>query len=643
MTTLAALVLVACAAVFGLGLALGLASSPGGGDNLASNPAYSSHLLRVSGHAAGASAEAAVAIAAEAASAAEASSAAAEAGATGRASAAFTGYAHRLAEATAAAEQRLAASRVGQAAALEANRLAQGSHALEQAVEHAAKGALTSGAGYASRFVLRGSGGAGSGGAMVVSEGGGAAAGAGGDSAGSLHAAATDASRHDLLLAELLGSQGIGGSQQPGSSQGLGGAPLGAVQGQGSNRQLGGALSPLQLAAASAAALAAASPTAALAVVPPPPSLPPLSAPQPQMSLDPDAPYGRSPGSPPLPPPPPPPPLPAQPGAVREAAAGRLFRPVAPSPDGAPLELPAFGDEEAAAREAAAQAAVAADAADAAKSLAAAERALGPALFASAPATWRRLLGEVRKGVLQRGRRGVGQAVVKGVGGIINTMLLGAGISWRRPSSVATTAAAGFIVRANPSLFPSQDAEFAAAAVSAWSRVRWSPPGPMERFLSSGGTLPVVILAANRPALLRATLTNFLTTVRGAKASEILVFQVRQRVRVGRVGVSQSLPLQLSLSVSSKLLVVSARTQPGAFFSFHCYVAQLCSSFVVCAFARARALSPQDGTDASVAAVCSEVLGKAPEAQNTRHSRDALTSGANHGVEGAKVIAESYR
>jgi hypothetical protein len=49
--------------------------------------------------------------------------------------------------------------------------------------------------------------------------------------------------------------------------------------------------------------------------------------------------------------------------------------------------------------------------------------------------------------------------------------------------------------------------------------------GPIERFLASGGKLPIAVLAANRPEMLSQTLQSLLT-VRDIRKSDILILQV---------------------------------------------------------------------------------------------------------------------
>lgn len=78
------------------------------------------------------------------------------------------------------------------------------------------------------------------------------------------------------------------------------------------------------------------------------------------------------------------------------------------------------------------------------------------------------------------------------------------------------------------------DASLQAAISSQLSRWRASAPGPIEAFLDNGGRLPVAVLAANRPDMLKDTLTSLLA-VRGIRHADVLVVQDGSDVAVTQV------------------------------------------------------------------------------------------------------------
>ena len=161
----------------------------------------------------------------------------------------------------------------------------------------------------------------------------------------------------------------------------------------------------------------------------------------------------------------------------------------------------------------------------------------------------------------------------------------------------------------------------------------------MESFVARGGHFPVAVLAANRPDSLQATLENFLghvsTDTQGGgmiKKGEGGGGLVGRHTQGGHEEKGGGGCLG-ALDWASPSPSCSAHASCG---HGPCCLSLLPRRFQVRGARREDVLVFQDGTNTEVAAVAERLLGRRP-AQNTGHSQDALHSGANHGVEGAKV------
>uniref|UniRef100_A0A7S2DMU5 alpha-1,3-mannosyl-glycoprotein 2-beta-N-acetylglucosaminyltransferase n=1 Tax=Octactis speculum TaxID=3111310 RepID=A0A7S2DMU5_9STRA len=72
------------------------------------------------------------------------------------------------------------------------------------------------------------------------------------------------------------------------------------------------------------------------------------------------------------------------------------------------------------------------------------------------------------------------------------------------------------------------------AVSNALKSLKVSPPGPLESHFNNGGYLPIAILAANRPDMLRETLESLLKA-RGARRGDVLVLQDGDNAGVAQV------------------------------------------------------------------------------------------------------------